>query len=110
LGALSKAVDPDVPSEPPSKKIILVTGGCGFLGSTCVEMLVEQGDYDEVRVFDIVKGHVVDHPKVKFVQGDLTKLDDCLRVVDGCSAILHMGAIVDMRYCLPRNHILYYMF
>ena len=44
-----------------------------------------------------MKGHLIDHPKVKFVQGDLTKLDVCLRVVDGCSAVLHIGAIVDMR-------------
>ncbi|RYD82391.1 MAG: UDP-glucose 4-epimerase, partial [Verrucomicrobiaceae bacterium] len=50
---------------------IFVTGGAGYIGSICVEQLLEAGH--EVVVFDnVTEGHrkAVD-PRAEFIQGDL---------------------------------------
>ena len=58
-------------------KNILVTGGCGYLGSTMVPMLLAEG-YN-VTVFDIFRWGissllpVVDHPNLTIVKGDVTE-------------------------------------
>ena len=64
--------------------MILVTGGCGFIGSHVVKALVE--DSNEVVAFDIVMPSPLPQPlrdvadKVKFVTGDVTNLEELQKV------------------------------
>ena len=73
---------------------ILVTGGAGYIGSACVELLIMNGY--EVAVFDnLTEGHEeAIHPEASFVKGDLAEKDK----IDAClddhqpDAIIHFAA------------------
>lgn len=73
---------------------ILVTGGAGYIGSVCVEDLLNRGH--NVTVFDnLTEGHrkAVDS-RAKFVEGDLADqpaLSDLIRM-EGPEAVMHFAA------------------
>ena len=73
---------------------ILVTGGAGYIGSVCVEDLINRGH--NVTVFDnLTEGHknAIDR-RAKFVQGDLADkpaLSDLMRT-DRPEAVMHFAA------------------
>ena len=73
---------------------ILVTGGAGYIGSICVEQLIEAGH--SVAVFDnLSEGHrkAVD-PRAKLITGDLQQrcdIDDALEAVRP-DAVMHFAA------------------
>ena len=73
---------------------ILVTGGAGYIGSICVEQLLQAGH--EVTVFDnLTEGHrkAVD-PRAKLIVGDLQQrgdIEDALRVTRP-DAVMHFAA------------------
>jgi UDP-glucose 4-epimerase len=73
---------------------VFVTGGGGYIGSICVEQLIDRGD--EVVVFDnLSEGHceAVD-PRATFVQGDLNDLASTSLAIKtfAPSAVLHLAA------------------
>lgn len=74
-------------------KHALVTGGCGFLGSSIVKLLVERGV--RVRVLAI-PGEPDDNIRsleVEIVRGDVRKPGDCERAVAGCDTVFHCAAV-----------------
>ena len=71
---------------------VFVTGGAGYIGSVCVEQLLNAGH--EVTVFDhMEQGHrgAVDE-RAKFVEGSLADSAAVRAVVQGCEAIVHFAA------------------
>ena len=78
---------------------IAVTGGAGFIGSHLVEYLLRRGDQVTV-IDDLSTGRlenlqaVIDHPRLRFVQG--TILDRCAveEVVRGADRVFHLAAAV----------------
>ena len=73
---------------------VFVTGGAGYIGSICVEQLIDRGD--EVVVFDnLSEGHreAVD-PRATFIQGDLNDLASTSLAIKtfAPSAVLHLAA------------------
>ncbi|HUR44799.1 MAG TPA: UDP-glucose 4-epimerase GalE [Candidatus Saccharimonadales bacterium] len=73
---------------------VFVTGGAGYIGSVCVEELVNAGH--EVTVFDnLTEGHraAVD-PRAKFVQGQLSDTNSIQQAVSQSKpeAIIHFAA------------------
>ena len=73
---------------------VLVTGGAGYIGSVCMEYLLEHGY--EVTVFDaLFTGHrsAVD-PRAEFIYGDLA---DREKIIEVCrkgkfDAVMHFAA------------------
>lgn len=79
-------------------KLVLVTGGAGFIGSNLVKELLENGS--KVRVLDnLATGHAKnlaafkDHPNFEFMEGDIRKMDDCKKAVQGVDVISHQAAL-----------------
>ena len=79
--------------------MILVTGGAGYVGSHLVLALLERGE--DVIVFDSLElGHkeIVENLRkfgnLKFVQGNLKKLDDIRGVflVNKIDSVVHFAA------------------
>lgn len=72
---------------------ILVTGGCGYIGSVLVPKLINLGH--EVIVYDIMWFGNFLKPDVnlKIVQGDIRKIDDV--PMDGVDAIIHLANIAN---------------
>lgn len=73
---------------------IFVTGGAGYIGSVCVEQLLNKGN--EVVVFDnLTEGHrrAVD-PRAQFIEGDLSRRKEIAQVMQATrpDAVMHFAA------------------
>jgi nucleoside-diphosphate-sugar epimerase len=82
---------------------ILVTGGAGYVGSTLVPLLLEQGH--RVRVLDTLKygGQGLlpccQNRFFELIRGDVCNPDDVRKGLDGVDAIVHLAAIVGYPAC-----------
>jgi dTDP-glucose 4,6-dehydratase len=63
----------------PEKQIVLVTGGCGFIGTNLVRMLVSSGKYQVVNLDALTYAanplslaDLTDHPDYEFTKGNIT--------------------------------------
>lgn len=76
---------------------ILVTGGGGFLGKSILRALVDRG----VATRTLCRGDYTNYPwlrewGVELLQGDLADPQAVLAAVDGCEAVFHVAARVDI--------------
>ena len=85
-------------------KEILVTGGCGFIGSHLVEMLVKNGN--KVICFDrynpnnnwgwLENSDVKDD--IEVILGDIRDFDSVYDVVKGVEVVFHLAALIGIPY------------
>jgi UDP-glucose 4,6-dehydratase len=78
---------------------ILVTGGCGFIGSNFINYILKHNN--SVKIFNIDclnycanKNNVLSHLNYKFIKGDITSKDLVLHILNEYSidAIIHFAA------------------
>src|SRR3954454_16482389 len=69
-------------------KRILLTGATGFVGRAVAKRLVAAGWY--VRCLTRQHPAQRDSPSVEWMQGDLSRADDCARCLDGCEAAIYL--------------------
>ena len=81
-------------------KLVLVTGGAGFIGSHIADLLLEKGY--RVRVFDSLQERVHPHgkpkylsEKIEFIKGDVANPEELLRALKGVDCIFHLAAYQD---------------
>ncbi|XP_074991466.1 3 beta-hydroxysteroid dehydrogenase type 7 isoform X2 [Calonectris borealis] len=91
------------PRPGPQGLVYVVTGGCGFLGSHLVQLLLEQEpELRELRVFDLRIDPRVVPPshggrvRVRLVEGDVGDAGAVGRVLAGADAVLHAASLVDV--------------
>ncbi|MBB5019881.1 UDP-glucose 4-epimerase [Chitinivorax tropicus] len=79
--------------------MILVTGGAGFIGSHSVDALLSAGF--SVRVLDNLSSGKLDnlpkHPRLSFVQADISDAAAVDAAMDGVEAVLHLAAQVSVQ-------------
>lgn len=81
-------------------KTILVTGGCGFIGSNLVRMMLKKHDGYKVRNLDVLSysgnaenlAEFEGHERYEFIHGDIGDEAAAAKAVEGCDAVLHLAA------------------
>jgi UDP-N-acetylglucosamine/UDP-N-acetylgalactosamine 4-epimerase len=81
-----------------NNKIVLVTGGAGFIGSNLCEALL--GNNNVVKCLDNFSTGkpkniepFLTNPNFKLVVGDIRNLEDCHAAVEGAEYVLHQAAL-----------------
>jgi dTDP-glucose 4,6-dehydratase len=78
---------------------ILVTGGCGFIGSNFINYILKKDD--NINIFNIDclnycanENNVADNPRYKFIKGNITSKDLVLHILNEyeIDAIIHFAA------------------
>tara|TARA_B100000780_G_scaffold254099_1_gene202017 strand:+ start:9221 stop:9538 length:318 start_codon:yes stop_codon:yes gene_type:complete len=79
-------------------KTILVTGGAGFIGSNLCDKLLTYGsrvicldNFATGKRDNIVE--FMQDPNFILVEGDIRKLDDCLKATQGVDYVLHQASL-----------------
>ncbi|MCR9079544.1 MAG: NAD-dependent epimerase/dehydratase family protein [Hyphomonadaceae bacterium] len=79
---------------------ILVTGGCGLIGSTTIDQILAHESPEEIVIFDnLVRGsmrnveQILKDPRVRLVKGDIRDRTAIETVTEGMDAVIHMAAI-----------------
>ena len=81
-----------------SNKKILVTGGAGFIGSNLCESLLEMGN-KVVCLDNFATGknenveEFLKDPNFSLIEGDIRKLEDCLKATKDVDYVLHQAAL-----------------
>lgn len=89
-------------------KHILVTGGCGFIGSHLVERLVSYGAHVTI-LDDLSTGSLQNiapwRDKVTFIQGSITDAQTCKQAVTANSHVFHLAACTSVTQSIqdPRS-------
>ncbi|HVV34894.1 MAG TPA: NAD-dependent epimerase/dehydratase family protein [Vitreimonas sp.] len=78
---------------------ILVTGGCGLIGSTTIDQLLRE-DVGQIVIYDnLVRGsmhnvaEILNDKRVTLVKGDIRDVEATRKVTQGMDAVIHMAAI-----------------
>jgi UDP-glucose 4-epimerase len=79
---------------------ILVTGGCGLIGSTTIDLLLRESSPNRIVIFDnLNRGYLANievalqDPRVTLVKGDIRDLDALAKVTQGMDAVVHMATL-----------------
>jgi UDP-glucose 4-epimerase len=79
---------------------ILVTGGCGLIGSTTIDLLLREHRPEKIVILDnLARGSLTNveaalkDPRVSLVRGDVRDADAVRRATEGMDAVIHMAAL-----------------
>ncbi len=79
---------------------VLVTGGCGFIGTNLCEFLLEKTDFSIVildnlsvgKLSDIENVRGFDKSRVTFIKGDIRNEEDIKKAMEGCTHVVSLAA------------------
>ena len=69
---------------------VLIAGGTGFIGSNLALRLANEGC--QVRSTRHTRPVLVEHPRIEYVDADLTRMEDCRRVMEGVDYVFMCAA------------------
>ncbi len=83
-------------------KQVVITGGSGFIGSHFLLELVEVGA--KVRTHTYHSPLQVNDGRIEVIENiDLTKLEDCIKLIDGAEYVIHCGGQVAHPSTVPTD-------
>jgi UDP-glucose 4-epimerase len=79
---------------------ILVTGGCGLIGSATIDLLLREFSPARIVILDnLVRGTLANvaealrDPRVELIRGDIRDVDTVRKATEDIDAVLHMAAL-----------------
>ncbi len=74
------------------RRLSLVTGGTGFVGTHIAKALLDQGGRVRIAVHD--RAPLLTDPRIERVHADLTRQEDCLAAMAGVDLVFHAAGAV----------------
>ena len=91
-------------------KSILITGGCGFIGSHLVRFLLDRGK-KVIVLDDLSTGYLenipVDHENLEFIEGSILDLELLESIKGKVSLIFHLASYVGMKLVYEKPDVSY---
>lgn len=81
-------------------KVLLVTGGAGFIGGHVINHALSQGW--KVKAFDLKPIRGINHPHFVSIVGDVTNLEEISTSTQGCDAVVHLAALVSVQESMAK--------
>jgi UDP-N-acetylglucosamine 4-epimerase len=83
------------------EKTLLITGGCGFIGSNITEKLLKNKLIKKIKILDnLVTGYrnnisflLEKYNNIEFIYGDIGNLEDCRKAIKDCDLVCHQAAL-----------------
>lgn len=79
---------------------IMITGGCGLIGSTTIDLLLRDFSPTRIVILDnLIRGTLANveealkDPRVTLVRGDIRDIDTVRKVTEGMDAVIHMATL-----------------
>lgn len=79
---------------------ILVTGGCGLVGSTTIDLLLRDYAPEQIVILDNLNRGTLSNveealrdPRVSLVRGDIRDVETVRRTTEGMDAVIHMATL-----------------
>ena len=79
---------------------VLVTGGCGLIGSSTIDCLLREHDPARIVIYDDLSRGSMDNvaqamkdPRVSLVEADIRDVEAIHEATEGMDAVIHMAAI-----------------
>lgn len=79
---------------------VLITGGCGFVGTNLIYYLLEKTDWDlsvldnltsgKVKYLESIKNY--SEERIELTRGDIRDREDIRKAMDGCDSVIHLAA------------------
>jgi nucleoside-diphosphate-sugar epimerase len=82
------------PVDPSRGDVCLVTGATGFIGGHLAQRLVDEGGQVRCLVRPSSDTSLLEQLDVEIAVGDLTSASSLARAAEGCTYVLHCGALV----------------
>ena len=98
-----------------TKKIIVVTGGAGFVGSNLINLLIKKTKYKIISIDNYSSGkkkNNIKNNRVNYIRADTINISHILKNTKGINSIFHFGefariyqSFVKMNECINSNSI-----
>ena len=98
-----------------SKKIIVVTGGAGFVGSNLIKILIEKTKFKIISLDNYSSGFKKNHIKnkrIKYIKGDTKNISQLVKDPNKINSIFHFGefariyqSFLQMNECIHSNSV-----
>ena len=97
------------------KKMILITGGAGFVGSNLIEFLLKKTNFKIISLDNYSSGFKKNHIKntrIKYIKGDTKNIERYIKNPSLINSIFHFGefariyqSFISMNECINSNSI-----
>ncbi len=98
-----------------NKKIIVITGGAGFIGSNLIKFLLKKTNFNLLSIDDYSSGSKLNHipnKRVKYLKANTVNIDKLIKHPNKVESVFHFGefsriyqSFLNIKKCLKSNSV-----